>query len=68
MRGGSHQPWIVDEPVKAVDQANGVSYRAAAYIAVRGFQRGRNLVLSKGYNTSDKPAPRVDDPRRASAS
>jgi hypothetical protein len=55
IRGGSHQLWVVEDEISEIDRINGVTFRGRAYIALRGFARGRYMFLSKEYNSSIPP-------------
>jgi hypothetical protein len=61
IRGGSHQAWVAEDQPKEADPINGVSFRGTAYLAVRGWQRGRRVILSKRFNTRDLPSTTVAD-------
>lgn len=58
LRGGAHQLWLVEEPLREIDRINRVSFRGKAYLAVRGMVRGRYLVVRKAY--LDRGRPRLD--------
>jgi len=64
IRGGSHQIWMVEESLSDIDRINGVTFQRRAYIAIRGFARGRNVFLSKDYNSAIPPLLREANRRQ----